>query len=60
MTGHPLIWIGFSLLVLAVLALDLGVFHRKAHAVGFKEALSWTGVWVTLAALFDWLMPRKR
>ena len=38
--------------MLAVLALDLGVFHRKAHAVGFKEALSWTGVWVTLAVLF--------
>ena len=37
MTGHPLIWIGFSLLVLAVLALDLGVFHRKAHAVGSRK-----------------------
>jgi tellurite resistance protein TerC len=52
MTGHPLLWIGFSVLVLAVLALDLGVFHRKAHAVGFREALSWTSVWVTLALLF--------
>jgi tellurite resistance protein TerC len=64
MTGHPLIWIGFSLLVLAVLALDLGVFHRKAHAVGFKEALSWTGVWVTRAGLFGagvwyWAGPEK-
>ncbi len=64
MTGHPLIWIGFSVLVLAVLALDLGVFHRKAHAVGFKEALSWTGVWVTLAGLFGagvwyWAGPQK-
>ena len=64
MTGHPLVWIGFSLLVLAVLALDLGVFHRKAHAVGFKEALSWTGVWVTLAVLFGagvwhWAGPQK-
>lgn len=64
MTGHPLIWIGFSLLVLAVLALDLGVFHRKAHAVGFREALSWTGVWVTLALLFGagvwhWAGPQK-
>ena len=59
-----MIWIGFSLLVLAVLALDLGVFHRKAHAVGFKEALSWTGVWVTLAVLFGagvwhWAGPQK-
>jgi tellurite resistance protein TerC len=64
MTGHPWIWIGFSLLVLAVLALDLGVFHRKAHAVGFREALSWTGVWVTLALLFGagvwhWAGPQK-
>ena len=50
--------------MLAVLALDLGVFHRKAHAVGFKEALSWTGVWVTLAVLFGagvwfWAGPQK-
>lgn len=64
MTGNPLIWIGFSFLVLAVLALDLGVFHRKAHAVGFREALSWTGVWVTLALLFGagvwyWAGPQK-
>jgi len=64
MTGHPLVWIGFGLLVLVVLALDLGVFHRKAHAVGFKEALSWTGVWVTLAVLFGagvwhWAGPQK-
>jgi tellurite resistance protein TerC len=64
MTGHPWIWIGFSLVVLAVLALDLGVFHRQAHAVGFKEALSWTGVWVTLAGLFGagvwhWAGPQK-
>ena len=64
MTGHPLVWIGFSVFVLAMLALDLGVFHRKAHAVGFKEALSWTGVWVTLAVLFSagvwhWAGPQK-
>ena len=64
MTADPLIWIGFSLVVLSVLALDLGVFHRKSHAVGFKEALSWTGVWVTLALLFGagvwhWAGPQK-
>lgn len=46
------LWIGFSLFILAMLALDLGVFHRKAHAVSFKEALSWTAVWVTQALLF--------
>ncbi len=45
-------WAGFVLCVLVFLALDLGVFHRKAHVVGFKEALAWTGLWVTLALLF--------
>jgi len=46
-------WIGFNAFVLLMLALDLGVFHRKAHVVGFKEALTWTGVWVSLAMLFN-------
>ena len=51
MTVDPLwLWGGFTLFVLAMMALDLGVFHRKAHVVGFKEALGWTGVWVTLAS----------
>lgn len=59
MTDSIWIWIGFSLLVLAVLALDLGVFHRKARVVSFKEALSWTGVWVSLALLFGtWIWHR--
>jgi tellurite resistance protein TerC len=51
--GSPGLWIGFIVFVLLMLALDLGVFHRKAHAVGFREALSWTGVWVVLALLFN-------
>lgn len=42
----------FALLVLGVIALDLGVFHRKAHAVTVKEASIWTVVWVSLALLF--------
>jgi tellurite resistance protein TerC len=42
----------FTLFVLALLALDLGVFHRKAHAVGVKEAFIWTTVWVSLALAF--------
>jgi tellurite resistance protein TerC len=45
-------WFGFLAFVLIFLALDLGVFHRKAHAVKFKEALIWTGVWFGLAMLF--------
>jgi tellurite resistance protein TerC len=64
MTGEPLVWIGFSLAVIAVLALDLGVFHRDTHTVGYKEALAWTGVWTTLATLFGlgvwhWAGPQK-
>ncbi len=54
MTVDPLwLWGGFTLFVIAMMALDLGVFHRKAHVVGFKEALGWTGVWVTLAMCFN-------
>ena len=44
----------FTLGVLVVLALDLGVFHREAHVVGFKEALGWSVFWVGLALLFGW------
>jgi len=45
-------YLGFILFVIAVLALDLGVFHKKAHAVKFKEAAIWSAVWVVLAVLF--------
>jgi tellurite resistance protein TerC len=45
-------WVIFSAFVLGVLALDLGVFHRKSHAVSLKEATVWTAVWVSLAMLF--------
>jgi len=45
-------WIVFAILVLVFLALDLGVFNRKAHVVNVKEALLWTGFWVALAMLF--------
>jgi tellurite resistance protein TerC len=45
-------WVVFNLFILGMLALDLGVFHRKAHEVSFREAGIWTGVWVTLAFAF--------
>src|SRR5262249_56692016 len=51
--GTPMLWAGFLVFVLAMLALDLGVFHRKTRAVRFREALLWSGVWVSLALLFD-------
>lgn len=46
-------WIGFNVFVLAMLALDLGVFHRKAHEVKIKEALLWSAVWIALALAFN-------
>jgi tellurite resistance protein TerC len=51
--GSPALWLGFVAFVLAMLALDLGVFHRSARAVGFREALAWSGVWVGLALAFN-------
>jgi tellurite resistance protein TerC len=45
-------WIGFNVMVLFLLALDLGVFNRKAHAVSVKEALGWSALWVSLAIGF--------
>lgn len=45
-------WAGFIACILIFLALDLGVFHRRAHVVRFKEALLWTAVWFCLAMLF--------
>jgi tellurite resistance protein TerC len=47
------LWIGFNLFVLALLALDLGVFHQKAHKVSIKEAAIWSVVWITLSMLFN-------
>ena len=46
-------WIIFLAFVLAMLALDLGVFHRKSHVVGFKEALGWSAVWLTIGLSFS-------
>jgi tellurite resistance protein TerC len=49
---------GFTVFVLVVLALDLGVFHREAHEVSAKEAAAWSVVWVALALLFNFLFYR--
>ena len=46
------VWIAFTLFILAMLALDLGVFNRKSHTVSVPQALRWTAVWVSLAMLF--------
>ena len=50
--GTPWLWGGFILLVLALLALDLGVFNRRDHVVRTREALGWTAVWIALALAF--------
>lgn len=52
-TEYYLFYLGFLLFVLLMLALDLGVFHRNAHEVSFKEATAWSVVWVTLALVFN-------
>ena len=46
-------YVGFTLFVFALLALDLGVFHRQAHEVSFKESLTWSIIWVSLALIFN-------
>jgi tellurite resistance protein TerC len=52
-TSSLALWIGFNVFVLGMLALDLGVFHRKAHVVSVREAAIWSAVWVALALLFN-------
>ncbi len=52
MSTSPWFYVAFTFFVLAVLALDLGVFHRKAHVVRPREAGIWVGIWMTLALLF--------
>ena len=53
LSGNIWLWIGFNVFVLAMLALDLGVFHRKAHTVSITEASIWSIVWITLALTFN-------
>jgi hypothetical protein len=59
------LYAAFIAFVVLMLALDLGVFHRKAHVVGFSEAATWSAIWVVLALLFNlgfyyyalWVLP---
>ena len=54
----PVYWAWFIGAVLIFLALDLGVFHRKPHAVGFGEALMWTSIWFSMSMAFAfWIAP---
>jgi tellurite resistance protein TerC len=62
--GTPLLWVGFILFVLLALALDLGVFHRKAHKVAIREAVFFSALWIGLALCFGifvwhWFGPQR-
>ncbi len=50
------LWIGFSVFILLMLSLDLGLLNRKAHTIKYREAAIWSAVWVTLASLFACLV----
>jgi tellurite resistance protein TerC len=57
-------WVAFNVFVLMMLAVDLGVVHRRAHTVRLKEALIWSGIWIALALLFalgvySWYGPQS-
>jgi tellurite resistance protein TerC len=62
MTGQNILWILFAVFITTMLVLDLGVFHRKAHAIKFREALLWSSAWIGLAltyvGLVWWLHPK--
>jgi len=51
-------WIVFNVLVLTAVALDLGVFHRNSHKIGWREALGWSLIWIGLASAFGWWIWR--
>jgi tellurite resistance protein TerC len=53
MSHQLVLWVVFNLFVVAMLILDLGVFHRKAHEVRIREALFWSAFWIVLSLLFN-------
>jgi tellurite resistance protein TerC len=53
MAHNIVVWTLFNVFVLVLLALDLGVFHRKSHVISLKEALLWSGIWIVIALLFN-------
>lgn len=53
MKANLLFWAVFNVIIITVLALDLGVLNKKAHKISLKEAFLWSGVWITLALLFN-------
>ncbi len=59
MTGSPFIWAVFGVTIVTALAVDLGIFNRRAHTVTPKEAALWTAVWVVLGLAFNGLIYHR-
>lgn len=53
MSGDTWMWIGFNVVIVVLLFLDLRVFHRRSHVIGVKESLLWTAFWIGLSLLFN-------
>jgi tellurite resistance protein TerC len=51
-SGSTWLWIGFSVFILMMLSLDLGLFNRKSHTITYREAWIWSAVWISLAMMF--------
>ena len=56
LSGSNWLWIGFSIFIVTMLSLDLGLFNRKAHTIRYREAWIWSAVWVSLAMIFAGLV----
>lgn len=52
MVNDTFLWISFHVFILLMLAIDIGIFHKRAHAIAVKEALGWSALWISLSALF--------
>ena len=50
--GSTWLWVGFSVFIITMLSLDLGLFNRRAHSITYREAWIWSAVWVSLAMIF--------
>lgn len=59
MASNYIFFIGFFVFIVFMLAMDLGVFHKKDHVIGIKEAAIWTGIWVALAMAFGMIILFK-
>ena len=53
MSGDTWMWIGFNVVIVVLLFLDLKVFHRRSHVISVKESLLWTAFWIGLSLLFN-------